>query len=892
MYAKMKRRNNLKHLLLLAPVLLAACSSPDRQVNYPYSQWTVGLSGHHLSWQYPTDLELNSSFIKYPEAADWNDWYNELTAYRDRVKEQIGIVPPVIRTRFGESAKARIHFDKIGYDQQLAPGETIGLEGEVIHGSGRFRVYSSYDLKTKDEELSYVVRKSLWGPDTLTCSCKGESTTFALETKVPGFDPDSFSITPILWVESLDPENQEETALSGIRLSVPHTPERKNYLRKVEAMIRAQAEDNALQIPETFDWMHDNFVMGFAFIWDTDFWDPVAGEYTVDAFCEKMDREFGGMQSVVLWHSYPNIGIDDKNQFDMFGAMPGGLEGLREVTEAFHEHGVKVFITYNPWDLDTRRPPQSDNEELARVLDAIGADGIYLDTWKSSCGVISIFSVDRFIREAVAAQGREVAFSTEIHPEFKDLVGYNALTCSWGQEIEPYHYTDLSLVKWIMPQHKQHYIRRMNTDRRQELTHAWINGQGIQVWEDIFGTMNPWHANDRQVLRKMNTIWQSFGRMYVSENWLPLLPLEGGKTLMSVWTVGSRKIINLVNLAENEKATVTLNEEQGEDLRYYDLWSGEELIPEGNPGTITFSVTDFGCILISDDKPEGIDALLEAQQLEDLKNLPPPGNDPHVIERSIKHPFQHTYKQAGEQGGSKADLLTAGAGAPGLTIDGLLTVKAGRRTLETRHIWREGHCYPNPDAKDNHDLDISREGGTQWINHSVAIEFDRYAIMPQAVTNRQFATFLDASGYTPRFPENFLKHWDAGSCPDTLLDEPVVYVGLEDARAYAEWAGMRLPSEWEWQLAREEHGEDFVINNVFEWNESERYDGHNRFVTLRGGCSNWTMPSSWWYLPSAPRGKTVGGPQRYDSHVKYFLMYPGLDRAKTIGFRCVKLTGD
>lgn len=30
----------------------------------------------------------------------------------------------------------------------------------------------------------------------------------------------------------------------------------------------------------------------------------------------------------------------------------------------------------------------------------------------------------------------------------------------------------------------------------------------------------------------------------------------------------------------------------------------------------------------------------------------------------------------------------------------------------------------------------------------------------------------------------------------------------------------------------------------------------------------------------------VGGPRKYNAHVKYFLMYPGLDRASTIGFRC------
>jgi len=911
----------------LSVAVFSSCNRSDQPVIYPYSQWTIGLSGHHLSWQYPTDLEMNHSFIRHPEAEDWDEWYNSLVRYRDEVKAQIGRTPPVIRWNLAEAGKARIHFDKIGYDQELVPGEIISIEGTLVGARGSFHVYATYDLKTKGEELSYVVRKQIHGPDTLELSGTGADLSFELQTTVPDFDPSAYALSPILWIEAArvpDQANEKEQSagsigaggtakdqktLSGhetpgddsgsdyqdiyeVRLTIPGNRTRHAYLDRVEHMIEAQAKNNALQVHEQFDWMHDNFVMGFAFTWDTDFWDPVAGEYTVDQFCEKMEREFGGFQSVVLWHSYPNIGIDDKNQFDMFEAMPGGLQGLREVTKTFHEHGVKVFITYNPWDLDTRRPDQHDNMELARIVSEINADGIYLDTWKSSCGVISIFSADKFMREAVADLGLDVAFSTEIHPEFKDLIGYNALTCSWGQEIAPFNYTDLSVVKWMMPQHKQHYIKRMNKDRSRELTHAWINGQGIQGWENIFGTMNPWNATDRRTLRKMNVIWQSFGRLYASENWLPLLPLENNKGLMSVWSVGGQRIINVVNTAENEIATISLNEELGDSLFYYDLWSGAELYPDPESGMVSFTVKDFGCLLISDHNPNGVKVLMSAQQEEDNRILPDPANDPHTREWSIKHPMEAAYTIGRPDTDKRPDQATTAGPSlendPGHAAAQFLELRSGKYTIETSHIWREGHCYPNADARDNHDLDISRENGTQMIHHSHTEQFNNFAIMPEVVTNRQFAAFLEASGYVPRFPENFLRHWEDGTCPDSLLDKPVVFVGLEDARAYADWSGMQLPTEWQWQLSREIHGEAFVINEVFEWNESERYDGHNRFVTLRGGCADWTMPSSWWYLPSAPRGEPVGGPQRYDSHVKYFLMYPGLDRARTIGFRCMK----
>ena len=76
-----------------------------------------------------------------------------------------------------------------------------------------------------------------------------------------------------------------------------------------------------------------------------------------------------------------------------------------------------------------------------------------------------------------------------------------------------------------------------------------------------------------------------------------------------------------------------------------------------------------------------------------------------------------------------------------------------------------------------------------------------YAIDLTPVTNAQFREFLRASGYKPKHPENFLKHWNNGVPPEGKDDHPVVYVDISDARAYAKWAGKRLPTEEEWHYA-------------------------------------------------------------------------------------------
>ena len=73
---------------------------------------------------------------------------------------------------------------------------------------------------------------------------------------------------------------------------------------------------------------------------------------------------------------------------------------------------------------------------------------------------------------------------------------------------------------------------------------------------------------------------------------------------------------------------------------------------------------------------------------------------------------------------------------------------------------------------------------------------DRYP-----VTNADFKKFLDAAQYHPQDSHNFLKDWRNGSYPEGWANKPVTWVSLEDARAYAAWAGKRLPHEWEWQYA-------------------------------------------------------------------------------------------
>jgi formylglycine-generating enzyme required for sulfatase activity len=207
------------------------------------------------------------------------------------------------------------------------------------------------------------------------------------------------------------------------------------------------------------------------------------------------------------------------------------------------------------------------------------------------------------------------------------------------------------------------------------------------------------------------------------------------------------------------------------------------------------------------------------------------------------------------------------------------------------------------------------DSARRFHNHSVSVS--AFYIDKYPVTNAQFRNFLGATSYKPKDSLNFLRDWKGGSYPQGWDNKPVTWVSLQDARAYAAWAGKRLPHEWEWQLAaqgrdgrvypwgnewkasaapqpergRTMRGPDNVdahpagaspfgvmdlVGNIWQWTD-EYVDEHTRAGILRGG-SYYQPQGSIWYFPQAYRN---------DEHGKLLLMAPGYDRSAALGFRCV-----
>jgi formylglycine-generating enzyme required for sulfatase activity len=331
-------------------------------------------------------------------------------------------------------------------------------------------------------------------------------------------------------------------------------------------------------------------------------------------------------------------------------------------------------------------------------------------------------------------------------------------------------------------------------------------------------------------------------------------------------------------------------------MRYFDLYHGVELKPEaeGPFAVLSFPIeaSGYGAILATPEEPgAAIKTLMQRMATMTAKPLASWSHEPTVLS-------QHLVEIAPTK---------PAADAP----DGMVKIPGGPFVFRVRGTEIEGG------ASKGVDVQFPWEDSPRRF-HEHAMQVKPFFIDKFPVTNALFKKFLDATHYAPRDTGNFLRDWKDGSFPQGWENRPVTWVSLEDARAYAAWAGKRLPHEWEWQLAAQgtdgrtyPWGNDWepanvptpdtgrtmrpadlvdahpkaaspygvldLVGNVWQWTD-EFMDEHTRAAIVRGG-EHYQPQGSIWYFPHAYRN---------DEHSKVLLMAPSYDRSGGVGFRCVR----
>ena len=653
---------------------------------------------------------------------------------------------------------------------------------------------------------------------------------------------------------------------------------------RMEARIRAGYSSQEYERPE-LKWAQSTFIQPQMMVEDRYFYDAEAGRYTVDKYLDDLQKRYGGIDSVLIWPVYPNIGIDNRNQYDMLRAMPGGVAGVKQMVADFHRRGVKVLFPFMAWDQGTREEGTADWDATAKLLAEVGADGVNGDTLRG---------IPRAFRTSSDAVGHPLALEPEhAFPSPFEALAWNNM--EWGYWQYP-NAPMVSAFKWLEPRHMVNVCDRWNHSKVDNLQFAFFNGVGYESWENIWGIWNQITPRDSEALRRVATIERATANFLVSPEWQPYAQTEQTGVFASRWPQENSALWTIVNRTQYDVEGRQLRVPARGAMHYFDLWHGVELTPEEADGAqyLNFSIEahGFGAILATADSPNN-DVTKLLGEMKQFSARP-------LSSYSAEWVFA-------PQKMAPSEKASAAATAP----DGMVRVPAGEFSFKVDGIEIEGFNdvgvdvqYPWENSPRRHHLHRMNMNSL-WI--------DRYP-----VTNAQFKKFMDTTHYHPKDDLNFLRDWQNGTYPAGWENKPVTWVSLEDARAYAKWAGKRLPHEWEWQYAAqgsdgrlypwgnswdasvvpspekgrnlrapeavEAHpkgaspfGVEDLVGNVWQWTD-EFMDEHTRAGIVRGG-SYYQPQGSIWYFPQA---------YRLDQHGKLLLMAPSKDRAGTLGFRCVK----
>ncbi|MGZ5254008.1 MAG: hypothetical protein ACXWV4_06570, partial [Flavitalea sp.] len=243
----------------------------------------------------------------------------------------------------------------------------------------------------------------------------------------------------------------------------------KRFLYDVESF------DNTLFERKDLEWIRKSYVMHLIMAWDKKFYNYEDEKFHLDEFVKRGKKLYGGDDVIGIWPTWPSLGLDQRNQFDLFRDLPGGTKQLSKIATNLRQNGTRFFVCYNPWDESTRAVQHLSG--LAELIKETDADGVVLDTRGASSKELQVAADS--VRKGVVMYSEGMAVVKDMPGIVSGRV-HNAL----------YYVPMLNLNKFIKPDFAIFRVAELFKEPIQrEFATSFFNGYGTEL--NIFGPGEP-----------------------------------------------------------------------------------------------------------------------------------------------------------------------------------------------------------------------------------------------------------------------------------------------------------------------------------------------------------------------------------------------------------------
>ena len=684
--------------------------------------------------------------------------------------------------------------------------------------------------------------------------------------------------------------------------------------------------DNKLYKRSDLEWIRESYLIILQMAWDREFYDRQTGRYTYPELLKKGIEDFGKTDVYGIWPTWPRLGLDKRNQWDMYRDLPGGIAQIRNFVKLSRSYGTRFFIAYNPWDNSTRK--EDHYRGMANLIKETDADGVVLDTRGSS---------SYELQAAADSVRKGVVMYSEGMAVVKDMPGIISGRVHNAIYLSP----ELNLNKLIKPDFAIFRVCDVGEDLiHRETAISFFNGYGTELNMFRPGGRNDDYRADLGYLARTTFILRQNNDAFLDQNWTPLIETSADNIFVNRWRSGEKTIYTVLNLHPGGYSGKLFKVSGQKGKHYVSLWNHENLVPEADNGTLYISVRAEGWPSTwTGTRREGsVECIAELPDIlrselisGDSVRIHAPGKGKITVwkgnpsyrteNKEIRVKRDTVINIKDFFGWYEGKLVIQLTDNDKLKDENIVNLKGGKPWLISR-ITRSAGAFDLPSemtlvpgANFSFIVTTTEEFIPYPDVSKKNVAIDSFLIDKYPVTNAQYYEFIMRSGYRPADTTRYLKHWSSGMYRQGQDKYPVVYISYEDATAYARWAEKRLPTEAEWQLAAQgtdkrkwPWGNEFhatncnnsfdrptpvdaftkgqspygamdMIGNVWQMTNDMYFNGTNYLIVIRGG-SYYRPDSSSWYIQ--------GGPQPLDRTQIMLLVSPGFDRSETVGFRCVK----